>query len=92
MHGDHAEHRTMLNELSVAQNERGKEVSLAILIMVLHELFELGAHVLCSHVWRVRHYCRVFAGKIPCLGENLIRAFTQKRISQCDFVFSVFCR
>ena len=68
------------------------QISFAILIMVLHELFELGAHVLCAHVWRVRHYCRVFAGKIPCLGENLLHAFTQKRVKQRGFGSSIFCR
>ena len=92
MHRNHAQHRVMSQELPVTHDECSEEIGFTILIAILHELFELGAHVLCAHVWRVRHYCRVFAGKIPCLGENLLRAFTQKRVKQCGFGFSVFCR
>ena len=64
------------NQIKQPINERCKEIGFTILIAILHELFELGAHVLRAHVWRVRHYCRVFAGETPCLGENLLRAFT----------------
>ena len=80
------------HQLKQSINECRKEISLTILIMVLYELFELAAHVLCAHVWRVRHHCRVFAGKIPCLSENLLRMFTQKRVEQRANVISIFLR
>ena len=80
----------MLNELSVAQNERGKEVSLAILIMVLHKLFEFATHVLCAHVWRVCHHCRVFASEIPCLSKYVLCMFTQKWVEQRIDVIRAF--
>ena len=48
------------NQIKQPVNECSEEICFAILIMVLHELFELDAHILCTHIWRVRHHCRVF--------------------------------
>lgn len=72
----------MLNELSVTQNECSEEIGFTILVMVLHKLFELAAHILCAHIWRVRHHCRVFASEISCLSEYVLCMFTQKWIEQ----------
>ena len=72
----------MLNELPIAQNERGEEIGFAILIMVLHELFKLATHVLRTHIWRVRHHCRVFTCEVPCLSKYVLCMFTQKWVEQ----------
>ena len=80
------------NQIKQPVNECSEEICFAILIMVLHELFELDAHILCTHIWRVRHHCRVFTCEVPCLGENLLHTFTQKRVKQRGFGFSIFCR
>lgn len=70
------------HQLKQSINECRKEISLAILIMVLHELFELAAHILCAHIWRVRHHCRVFTCKVPCLSKYVLCMFTQKWVEQ----------
>lgn len=92
LHRNHAQHRIMPQESPITQYECREEISLTVLIMILHELFELTAHILRAHVWRVRHHCRVFTCEVPCLGENLLHAFTQKRVKQRGFGFSIFCR
>lgn len=56
--------------MQIAQHERGEEIGLAVLVMVVDELLEIVTHVARTHVGRVGHYYSVSAGEITGLGED----------------------